>query len=86
MFSSREENVSQMLNDSLPDYNCAYLHEEKNLLHGHWTDEAELYSSCHIRYTIHTSIFLNHLKSILLSERQTKQDDFDIDTATPVTG
>lgn len=86
MFSSREENVSQMLNDSLPDYNCAYLHEEKNLLCGHWTDEAELYSTGHIRYTIHTSIFLNCLKSILLPERQTKRDDFDIDTATPVTG
>lgn len=86
MFSSREENVSQMLNDALPDYNCAYLHEEKNLLCGHWTDEAELYSSCHIRYTIHTLILLNRLKSILLFERQTKRDDFDIDTATPVTG
>lgn len=85
MFSSREENVSQMLNNSLLII-IVLIYMEKNVLRGHWTDEAELYSSCHIRYTIHTLILLNRLKSILLSERQTKQDDSDIDTATPVTG
>lgn len=67
MFSSREENVSQMLNDALPDYNCVYLHEEKNLLCGHWTDEAELYSSCHIQiYDTQLDIFKSSQKHFII--------------------
>lgn len=66
MLSSREENVSQMLNNSLLII-IVLIYMEKNVLRGHWTDEAELYSSCHIQiYDTHLDIFKSSQKHFII--------------------